>query len=75
MNDYKKITVFANAKINLELNVLGKRPDGYHNISTIFQSVSLCDEITVLNFGTVLAQGTPEVALNDPEVIKAYIGG
>ncbi len=35
----------------------------------------LCDEITVLNFGTVLAQGTPEVALNDPEVVKAYIGG
>ena len=31
--------------------------------------------ITVLNFGTVLAQGTPDVALNDPEVIKAYIGG
>ena len=35
----------------------------------------LCDEITVLNFGTVLAQGSPETALNDPEVIKAYIGG
>ena len=35
----------------------------------------LCDEITVLNFGTCLAQGTPEIALNDPEVIKAYIGG
>ena len=35
----------------------------------------LCDEITVLNFGTVLAQGSPAVALNDPEVIKAYIGG
>ena len=35
----------------------------------------LCDEITVLNFGTVLAQGTPETALSDPEVIKAYIGG
>ena len=35
----------------------------------------VCDEITVLNFGTVLVQGTPEVALNDPEVIKAYIGG
>lgn len=35
----------------------------------------LCDEITVLNFGTVLAQGSPEVALNDPDVIKAYIGG
>ena len=34
----------------------------------------LCDEITVLNFGTVLAQGTAEQALNDPEVIRAYIG-
>ena len=35
----------------------------------------LCDEVTVLNFGTVLAQGDTKMALNDPEVIKAYIGG
>lgn len=35
----------------------------------------LCDEVTVLNFGTVLAQGPTKEALNDPEVIKAYIGG
>ena len=35
----------------------------------------ICDELTVLNFGTVLAQGDPQTALNDPEVIKAYIGG
>ncbi len=35
----------------------------------------LCDEITVLNFGTVLAQGDTKIALNNPEVIKAYIGG
>ncbi len=35
----------------------------------------LCDEITVLNFGTVLAQGDTKNALNNPEVIKAYIGG
>ena len=35
----------------------------------------LCDELTVLNFGTVLAQGDTKTALNDPEVIKAYIGG
>ncbi len=35
----------------------------------------LCDEVTVLNFGTVLAQGDTKAALNDPEVIKAYIGG
>ena len=35
----------------------------------------LCDEVTVLNFGTVLAQGKTKDALSDPEVIKAYIGG
>ncbi len=34
----------------------------------------LCDEITVLNFGTVLAEGDTKTALSDPEVIKAYIG-
>ncbi len=35
----------------------------------------LCDELTVLNFGTTLAQGETKAALQDPEVIKAYIGG
>lgn len=35
----------------------------------------LCDEITVLNFGTVLAEGDTRTALSDPEVIRAYIGG
>ncbi|MBQ5590391.1 MAG: ABC transporter ATP-binding protein [Clostridia bacterium] len=34
----------------------------------------LCDEITVLNFGTELAQGKPDVALKDPKVITAYLG-
>ncbi|MBO5317344.1 MAG: ABC transporter ATP-binding protein [Oscillospiraceae bacterium] len=35
----------------------------------------LCDELTVLSFGTVLAQGDTKDVLQDPEVIKAYIGG
>ena len=35
----------------------------------------LCDEVTVLNFGTELAKGDTKTALSDPEVIKAYIGG
>ena len=34
----------------------------------------LCDEVTVLNFGTTLVQGKVNDALNDAEVIKAYIG-
>lgn len=35
----------------------------------------LCDELTVLNFGTMLAQGETKSVLQDPEVIRAYIGG
>jgi len=34
----------------------------------------ICDEITVLNFGHVLAQGDIETVLNNPSVIEAYIG-
>ena len=35
----------------------------------------ICEEITVLNFGQVLAQGQVKDVLADPEVIKAYLGG
>ena len=34
----------------------------------------ICEELTVLNFGQVLRQGPTKEVLNDPEVIKAYIG-
>lgn len=34
----------------------------------------ICEQITVLNFGTELASGTPDVVLNDPTVITAYLG-
>lgn len=34
----------------------------------------ICEELTVLNFGTVLAQGETSAVLNDREVIKAYLG-
>jgi len=38
----------APAKINLFLRVLGKRPDGYHNILSLMQKITLCDELTFL---------------------------
>ena len=34
----------------------------------------ICEELTVLNFGQVLAQGKTKDVLNNPEVIKAYLG-
>ena len=34
----------------------------------------ICEELTVLNFGEVLAEGATSDVLNDPEVIKAYLG-
>ena len=34
----------------------------------------ICEELTVMNFGQVLAQGKTSDVLNDPEVIKAYLG-
>lgn len=39
-----QITAFA--KVNLFLEITGKRPDGYHTLSTIFQTISFGDELT-----------------------------
>ena len=38
---------YAYAKINLYLDVISKRDDGFHDISTVMHTVSLCDELTV----------------------------
>lgn len=37
----------AYAKVNLSLDILGKREDGYHEIASFMQSVSLCDEVEI----------------------------
>lgn len=42
-----ELTVWAPAKINLFLEVLGKRADGFHEIQTVLQHVDLCDEIQI----------------------------
>ena len=50
------------AKINLHLRVLGKREDGFHEIFTVLQTISLCDE---LKFETA---DSLELICNDPAV-------
>ena len=47
-------TVYAPAKLNLYLDVLGKRPDDYHDIETIFEKIDLKDEILIRKKGRSL---------------------
>lgn len=42
------LTGRAWAKVNLTLDVLGLRPDGYHDLRSVMQTVSLCDDVAVL---------------------------
>ena len=42
-----RITITAHAKINLFLDITGRRPDGYHNIAGVMQAISLCDTVAV----------------------------
>ncbi len=52
------------AKINLHLEVVGRRPDGYHELRTVFQTVSLCDliDVTAADSGVRLELAGLEVA-------------
>lgn len=41
------VTENAYAKLNISLDVTGKRPDGFHDMLMVMQTISLCDEVTV----------------------------
>ena len=43
----KKVEEKAYAKVNLVLNIGDRRPDGYHDIQTVMQSLELHDDVTV----------------------------
>jgi len=43
----RQVVVEAPAKVNLYLEILGRRPDGYHEIDTVMQTVSLADTVSI----------------------------
>ena len=56
----ERYTQAAPAKVNLALDILGRRPDGYHEMRMVMQTVSLCDAVTLEEAGegfTLSAQG------------------
>jgi 4-diphosphocytidyl-2-C-methyl-D-erythritol kinase len=59
----QRIQVPAFAKVNLRLDVLARRPDGYHELRTIFQSISLHDNVHIERTRT---RGINLVVLGDP---------
>jgi 4-diphosphocytidyl-2-C-methyl-D-erythritol kinase len=45
-------SLIAPAKINLYLEIIGNRPDGYHELAMILQSIGLADQIDVRSIST-----------------------
>jgi 4-diphosphocytidyl-2-C-methyl-D-erythritol kinase len=40
--------VFPNAKINIGLNIIARRPDGYHDLETVFYPIKINDVLEVI---------------------------
>ena len=70
----RKITLPAPAKINLFLHVVGTRPNGYHDLQSVFTYLDYCDELTFEVTDTEKVEIFPEgvVELKDNLIYKAY---
>jgi len=66
-----KITLPSFAKINWTLEILGKRPDGYHEVRTLLQTVSAADELTfeLAERGITIDCDHPEVPLDETNLV------
>lgn len=71
----ESITLEAYGKINLSLDVLGKRIDGYHDIETIMQSIDLKDKVVLRDSeeGITIECNNPQVPTDSTNLVyKAY---
>lgn len=69
------MVTFPNAKINLGLQILRKRPDGYHDISSLFFPIPLCDALEVIESKKLsfTSSGLPIPGNTDDNLcLKAY---
>lgn len=74
------MVTFPNAKINLGLNIVEKRPDGYHNLETLFYPIALQDVLEVTpraaeaegNYSMTMYNAPFKGRSEDNLVIKAY---
>ena len=72
MTGTRKVVIETPAKINLTLEVLGKRDDGYHEIASVMQAVSLFDTLTLsLAEDVQLISDVPELGTRDNLVYRA----
>ena len=67
----KVITLDARAKVNLTLEILGKRPDGYHALRSVVMPVTLCD---TLRFTLRTTPDTVMTTTLEPNVDGSHIG-
>ena len=68
-----RLKIHAYAKINLTLDILGKRDDGYHDLVMVMQSVGLYDEVTVkLTDNTDISVTSSSALLKDDESNTAF---
>lgn len=68
--DEVSVTVPSFAKINLHLQVIGRRPDGFHDLCTVFQTISLHDTMSVsLADEIVLTCGDDKIPLGERNLV------
>lgn len=68
LNETKDICIKAYGKVNLGLDVVGKRPDGYHLVRMVMQTVNLFDEITVSALTDPSDRGRILLTCDDPNL-------